>query len=134
MIWSHLYNSPINGKAKTLRAHRIAYALHYQKEPSNALDHLCRNRACCNPSHLEDVSSRVNTLRGIGHTAINARKTRCPRGHELSGHNLVIVNAPNRLPYRVCRTCRAANCARWRARCAAVRAANSNHLQAKDSK
>lgn len=28
------------------------------------LDHLCRNRGCCNPDHLEPVTARENTLRG----------------------------------------------------------------------
>lgn len=33
------------------------------------LDHRCRVRACCNPAHLELVTVRVNTLRGLGPTA-----------------------------------------------------------------
>jgi hypothetical protein len=45
------------------------------------LDHLCRNPSCCNPVHLEFVSSRINTLRGNNIAAQNARKTKCVRGH-----------------------------------------------------
>lgn len=51
------------------------------------LDHLCRNRACCNPHHLEVVSLRENLLRGVGPSAMNARKTTCPSGHEYSESN-----------------------------------------------
>jgi hypothetical protein len=48
------------------------------------VDHLCRNRACCNPAHLEVVSHLENMRRGLGRDRINAAKTHCCRGHEFT--------------------------------------------------
>lgn len=45
------------------------------------LDHLCRHRWCLHPGHLEPVPPGENTLRGVGPTALNARKTQCSGGH-----------------------------------------------------
>jgi len=69
---------------KCFNAHRWSYE--YFKEPIPAgltLDHLCRNRRCVNPDHLEPVSIRENLLRGNGVSGVNARKTHCPKGHPL---------------------------------------------------
>ena len=54
------------------------------------LDHLCRNRICVNPGHLEPVTHRENELRGETIMARNFNKTHCDHGHELSGRNLFI--------------------------------------------
>jgi hypothetical protein len=66
------------------------------------LDHLCRNRACVNPLHLEPVTSRLNTLRGFNVCANNSRKIHCLRGHLLTGDNLRILPDGSRL----CLACR----------------------------
>jgi hypothetical protein len=76
------------------------------------LDHLCRNPACVRPDHLEAVTARENTLRGIGPTAVNALKTHCVHGHEFTPENTRMKGIR-----RVCRECqRAANRKSKRAR------------------
>lgn len=50
-------------------------------------DHTCRVRPCVNPSHVEQITQRENTLRGIGFSARNARKKRCDRGHAFTSEN-----------------------------------------------
>jgi hypothetical protein len=69
------------------------------------VDHNCKNRACSNPAHLEEVTLLVNVLRGNGVFAINARKTRCPKGHRYSPGNTMIQKRPNGKGSRVCRIC-----------------------------
>ena len=65
------------------RAHRWSWQEVNGPVPDGLeLDHLCRNRACVRPSHLEAVTRRTNALRGVGPTAVNAKKQKCLRGHE----------------------------------------------------
>lgn len=71
---------------RSVRAHRITYQL-ANGHTDLPLDHLCRNRRCANPSHLEAVDNTTNILRGQGVTAENARKTHCKRGHEFDDKN-----------------------------------------------
>lgn len=70
-------------KGVSRSAHRFFYTMRYGEIPLNLqIDHKCRVRSCVNPDHLEAVSARENVLRGIGLTANNARKLKCPNGHE----------------------------------------------------
>lgn len=78
------------------------------------LDHLCRNRICANPDHLEPVTPRENLLRGEGVSGVNARKTHCPVGHPLAGENL-----RREAGRRLCRICKRAT---WRKASAAYAA------------
>lgn len=83
-------------------AHRVAWEKRNGPVPEGkVLDHLCRNRACCNPGHLEAVTSRENTVRGVSPVAMNARKTHCKNGHKLSGAN-VRINSRGRRECLVC--------------------------------
>lgn len=97
---------------KTLRSHRLSYELIVGNIPDGlCLDHLCKNRMCVNPEHLEPVTNRENVLRGSGITAINSKKTICHMGHKLNGNNLYIAPKTGK---RNCRKCRALAVLKWR--------------------
>ncbi|MFE0541092.1 HNH endonuclease signature motif containing protein [Streptomyces sp. NPDC058891] len=84
--------------------HRLSYELHVAGIPDGKhIDHLCRNRICCNPAHLEPETPRENVLRSpITVAGINAAKTHCPAGHEYAGANLMLRNNGKG---RRCRAC-----------------------------
>lgn len=91
-----------NGRHGKKQAHRVSWELTMgEVVPGLTLDHLCRNRACVNPAHLEPVTMKVNVLRGEGPTAKNARKTHCDKGHEFTATNTRI----GRDGRRACRRC-----------------------------
>jgi hypothetical protein len=72
----------IDGKWHNRRAHRLVWVALCGPIPGNlSLDHLCRNRGCVNPDHLEPVTERLNKLRGFGLPAMRARQLHCIRGH-----------------------------------------------------
>jgi hypothetical protein len=96
---------------KYIGAHRASYELMIGPIPEGLeLDHLCRVRRCVNPSHLEPVTHKENTLRGEGPSAVHARKTHCIHGHELAGENLYL--SPKGTRY--CRTCKEMSRDKWR--------------------
>ena len=100
----------IDGVSRAFTASRIAYEIvEGLIPPGLSLDHLCRNRICVRPSHLEPVTNRVNVLRGNGACARNAAKTACPKGHPYNRENTRI----DRVGGRVCRTCAAVRSAAW---------------------
>ena len=86
-------------------AHRVAYkVLQGPIGDGLVIDHLCRVPCCVNPSHLEVVTHKVNILRGVGVTALNAVKTHCPKGHEYSIENTGHYNG-----WRYCILCQRAH-------------------------
>ena len=85
-------------------AHRVAYQNMVGPIPQGReLDHLCRNRACVRPEHLEPVTRRENLLRG---TSWNGSKTHCYQGHEYTEANTWWGERENGR-YRRCRMCMA---------------------------
>jgi len=109
--------APISLGQRIEYAHRIAYLLHVGPlQPWLVIDHLCHNedltcpggstclhRGCIEPTHLEAVTNSENILRGRATSAVNARRTHCLRGHELTPENCYA--RPDGKSHRACRTC-----------------------------
>lgn len=95
-----------NGVVRRFLAHREAYRRLVGPIPEGLqLDHLCRNRRCINPRHLEPVTSRENVLRSLAPSALNAKKTHCKHGHAFTSKNTFVY--PTRWGTgRGCRQCR----------------------------
>lgn len=86
---------------KNISVHRAAYEIAKGPiAPELVIDHLCRNRACCNVDHLEPVTRGENVLRGVGRAAINRRRTHCVNGHPFDEANTRLHKGR-----RVCRQC-----------------------------
>lgn len=90
-------------------AHRLSLLVHGVEIPeSMEVDHLCRNRSCCNPSHLQVVSRAENVARATPYKL----KNQCSEGHDLGGVNLMVLRSGKRR----CRTCANARNRKFRAR------------------
>lgn len=76
-----------NKNGRIRMAHRVIYELLVGPVPEGLeLDHLCRNKLCVNPRHLEPVTRTENARRGICgvlRTLKAAMQTYCKRGHPL---------------------------------------------------
>jgi hypothetical protein len=91
----------VNVRGQQLKVHRLMYEWFVGPIPDGMdLDHLCRVTHCGAPAHLEPVTRRINTLRGVSPPAVNAQKTHCPQGHEYD-----LLNTYWNAQSRHCRTC-----------------------------
>lgn len=93
-----------NFKGLNMGAYRWSYLLKHGGLVSGShIDHLCRNRLCVNPAHLEEVDRSTNILRGH---VYNSQKTHCSNGHAFDESNTNHCIGSNGRPARSCRACK----------------------------
>ena len=125
--WQGVACSCVHNHPVTTGAHRVAYALAVEEVPDGLqLDHLCRNRSCCNPAHLEPVTPGENSRRAhwtlqAAYAATRAKaaaRTHCAAGHEYTPSNT--IRRPGDPLSRECRACARASRQKREARRAAA--------------
>lgn len=129
-VWTGGLNNKGYGRChyrrKQVLVHRLAYETALGPIPKEmTIDHLCVNRSCCRPSHLEPVTNGENIRRGyarlraqgivIDNGAHNAAKTHCPHGHEYTPDN-TYYNGGSNGNSRCCKQCNRDRAAANRAR------------------
>jgi hypothetical protein len=122
-MWRGARNRDGYGNVKvagaTVGAHRVAYLLAYgHLEPGRELHHICGNRACVRPDHLQEVTDREHIYLSPNNPAYaNAMSTHCHNGHPFTPANTYRLPGDGpRARIRGCRACNVQANARYRAR------------------
>ena len=98
-------------EGQKIGAHRYSYEIHQGDIPTGyQIDHLCRTPKCVNPSHLEAVTPKENTLRGKS-SRLRKQRTHCKRGHSLAEHGRERLKKGRDNPYTWCTLCNKIDCA-----------------------
>ena len=99
-----MHGQPITEKRQE-SAHRFSWFYFFGTYPDKGLhiDHLCSNKKCVNPNHLEPVTPHENmNVRGNSISYQNSLKTECKNGHPYDRDN----TRTNCYGWRYCKLCR----------------------------
>ena len=111
-IWIGGVTSKKYGSLHNVIAHRYAYEQAKGKIPDGlTIDHLCKQKLCVNPDHLEAVTRWENVRRGNTITGNNERKQFCVNGHAFTEENTYRYHG-----HRMCKTCLAIRDREYKAR------------------
>ncbi len=84
------------------RSHRFVYEYLVDQIPKGIeLHHVCENRRCVNPFHLQPLTPKEHMMKGMGIGRINIEKTHCNHGHKFTKENIINYNG-----WRYCRKCK----------------------------
>lgn len=99
----------IDGKKRQRFAHRMSFeAFNGEIPPGLQIDHLCMNKSCVNPAHLQIVTSKENTQRYFKSINIDSY---CKNGHKRTPDNTFLTGKT-----RYCKICRKNASAAYRER------------------
>lgn len=109
----------VSANGKAIFVHRYVWEIANGKIPDGmVIDHMCRNRACCNVKHLRVVTNKQNVTENVVGNAwqVKAAKTHCPQGHPYNEKNTHYAKQYGKGKGGLARMCRACNRERSQAR------------------
>lgn len=104
--YGRLMESIGNRKTKQLMAHRFAYEQVIGKiEEGMTIDHVCRNKSCVNPAHMEVVTRGENSIRSHSKNMMAMRENCCTKGHKIEKENVIKETRKNGKERFRCKIC-----------------------------
>jgi HNH endonuclease len=101
----------MHANGRTIQAHILSWTLKYGPVPKGMeLHHMCENKLCCNPKHLEPITRAAHLMRSRRSLAfINKHKTHCKHAHEFTPENTLLSHDGKQRRCKACARARGPN-------------------------